>query len=602
MCGIVAYVGAKSGDAAPAVLDGLKKLEYRGYDSWGIAALDSSCSRISVLRRVGKIGSIDSAKVSRLLDAEGSVALGHTRWATHGGISERNCHPQLDCSGKVAVVHNGIIENYQELRAQLARKHRFSSETDTEVLAHYIEGAVQKGRSFSQATREIAKKLRGRNAFVALDLKSGQIAAVRLGAPLIVGVGSRPGEFFVSSDVNGFLEHTNRVMYIDDNQMALFHFGKRSGAPRFLGIATGEALYKRIIAIDWKRDEASRSGYGHFLIKEIMEQKNTIAQAANQDDAKITQTADAIRNAFGVFLVGAGTAGRVCAAGEYIFSKIARKHVNSAVASEFSNYKHYLTRKTLMIAVSQSGETVDLLDAIDVARSRGSRVLSLVNVFGSTMMRVSDDFLLLNAGAEKAVASTKATTAQLSLLTLIAYAMVNRLAEGKRMLLNTSEQANDMLNPRYEALIEKLARKLRNKKDVIIIGRGVNYPMAQEAAIKLQETCYIHAQGFAGGELKHGPLALVEKGTPCIVLVANDETRAETISNAMEVRARGGYIIGVAPERNEVFDYWLRVPDAGNASPIVNIIPMQILGYHLAVLRGINPDYPRNLAKSVTVK
>jgi glucosamine--fructose-6-phosphate aminotransferase (isomerizing) len=602
MCGIVAYVGKRKGSAAPLVLDGLKKLEYRGYDSWGIAALDDANSKVSLIRRVGKIGGVESKRVSRILGG-GRVAVGHTRWATHGGISVRNCHPQMDCSGGVAVVHNGIIENYQELKAELlARRHSFSSETDTEIIPHYIEELMRRGKSFEQAARETGRKLRGRSAFVALCAESGEVVAVRLGAPLIVGVG-RSGDFFISSDINGFLKHTNRVMYIDDNELASLHFGKGSvTAPRFMNVGSGERVRKRVIAIDWKRGEASKSGYDHFLIKEIMEQKNTIAQAINQEDAEIARTAKGIRNAFGVFLVGAGTAGRVCAAGEYLFSKIAKKHVNSAVASEFINYKHYLTSRTLMIAVSQSGETVDLLDAIDVAKGKGSRILSLVNVFGSTMMRVSDDFLMLNAGAEKAVASTKATTAQLSLLTLLAYATAGRLAEGKRLLLNTAEQVNDMLNPRYEARIKRLAGKLRNKKDVIIIGRGVNYPMAQEAAIKLQETCYVHAQGFAGGELKHGPLALVEKGTPCIVLVANDETRAETISNAMEMKARGGYVIGVAPERNEVFDYWIKVPDAGNASPIVNIIPIQILGYHLAILRGINPDYPRNLAKSVTVK
>ncbi len=601
MCGIVVY-GRRGGSGAPAlVLEGLKKLEYRGYDSWGIAALDRK-GRISVMRRVGKIGGANAAAVSRRLGS-GSVAMGHTRWATHGGISERNAHPHLDCTGRIAVVHNGIIENYQELKSGLlARKHRFSSETDTEILAHYIEEGMSRGQSFQQATRSIAKRLSGRSAFVALDSKSGQVIAVRLGAPLIVGIG-KGGELFVSSDINGFLEHTNKVMYIDDNQMALLSFGKRAARlPAFFNVSTGARVRKRIVAIDWKRSDEGKSGYDHFLIKEIMEQKHTIAQAINQDDATVRRAANRIRNAFGVFIVGAGTAGRACVAGEYLFSNIAKKHVNSAVASEFGHYKHYLTKRTLMIAVSQSGETVDLLDAIDVAKSKGSRILSLINVFGSTMMRVSDDFFMLNAGAEKAVASTKATTAQLSLLTLLAYATAGRLKEGKRLLLNTAEQVNDMLNPRYEERIRRLAKRLRSQRDIFVIGRGVNYPMAEEAAIKLQETSYIHAHGFAGGELKHGPLALIGKGSPCIALVANDGSKREMISNAMEVKARGGYIIGVAPENNEVFDYWLRVPDAGEASPIVNIIPVQILAYHLAVMRGINPDYPRNLAKSVTVK
>ncbi len=361
-------------------------------------------------------------------------------------------------------------------------------------------------------------------------------------------------------------------------------------------------MRKRLVKVDWKRGEASKSGYDHFLIKEIMEQKETIAQAINQDDRKIQGIARRIRGAFGVFLVGSGTSGKVCGVASYLFSEVADKHVNSVVASEFGSYEHYLKKNTLMIAISQSGETADVLEAMEVAKRKHARILSLLNVFGSTMMRVSDDFLLVNAGAERAVASTKATTAQLSLATLLAYATAGRLKEGKLLLLNTASEVNDMLNPRYETRIKKLAARLAGSNSIFILGRGANFPMSEEAAIKLQETCYIHAQGFAGGELKHGPLALIEKGTPCIVLVANDGNRGSILSNAVEVKARGGYVIGVAPENNEAFDYWLKVPDAGNASPIVNIIPIQILAYHMALARGIDPDYPRNLAKSVTVK
>ena len=255
-----------------------------------------------------------------------------------------------------------------------------------------------------------------------------------------------------------------------------------------------------------------------------------------------------------------------------------------------------------MIPISQSGETADVLEAIEVAKSKNSRVISLLNVFGSTMMRASDDFFMVNAGAEMAVVSTKATTAQLAVLTLLAYAAAGELQEGKFLLMNTAGSVNDMLNPRYEEHIRNLAVSLAGKKDILIIGRGLNYPIALEAAIKLQEACCIPAQGFAGGELKHGPLALVEEGTPCIAIVANDETKNDMLGSVMEVKARGGYIIGISPQSHSSFDYWLKVPDAGNASPIVNIIPVQILAYHIAILRGLNPDYPRNLAKSVTVK
>jgi glucosamine--fructose-6-phosphate aminotransferase (isomerizing) len=601
MCGIVTYFG-RPGNAAEKVLDGLKKLEYRGYDSWGIAVLGCTASEgITSLKRVGRIGGVNTGSILKEVGGECGVALGHTRWATHGGVSERNCHPHLDCSRGIAVVHNGIIENYDALRSKLPKGHRFVSDTDTEIIPHMIEEMMNRGSDFRSAVRETAKMIKGRSAFVVANSKSGEVAAVGLGAPLIIGVEPKQRGFYVSSDLNAFLDETNKVMYIDDNQIAFFGPDRR-GLPVFSDVNSGNDVYKRIVEVDWKRGRVDKRGYDHFLIKEIMEQKHTIADAINQEDRKMLEIAGRVKKAFGVFLVGSGTSGRVCAAGSYLFSGIAGKHVNSVIASEFRNYEQYLTRRTLVIALSQSGETADVLDAVETARKRGARVFSLLNVFGSTIMRLSDDFLMLNSGAEIAVASTKVTTAQLSLLTLLAYATADRLDEGKRLLLNTSAQVNDMLNPKYEMRIKKIARSIAGSKEIIIIGRGLNYPIAEESAIKLQEMCYLHAQGFAGGELKHGPLALVEKGTPCIALIADDENSSETLGNAEEAKARGAYLIGISPKNSSVFDRWIRVPDAGNASPIVNIIPVQILAYHIALIRGINPDYPRNLAKSVTVK
>lgn len=613
MCGIIAYVGKEQ--ASDVVLNGLKKLEYRGYDSWGIAALTANAnasanangaSPFSVMKRTGKIGTIDGDYLRTSIKEENHVAIGHTRWATHGGITEQNAHPHLDCSGRIAVVHNGIIDNHQQLRKELgARGHKFLSQTDSEVIPHMIESLMNSensedndGLDFAASVRKTANTLKGRSAFVAINSETEQVAAARKGTPLILGVRENSNEeFFVASDITAFLDHTNEVMYLDDNEMAVL-----DGKATFYNLETGAEVRKRIVDIHWHQASIEKEGYDHFLIKEIMEQKHTIAAAINQDDAKIQALADAVKNAFGTFFIGCGTAGKVCMAGEYLFSVVAKKHVNSVVASEFGSYRHYLTPKTLMIAVSQSGETADVLEAIDVAKSKNAKVISLLNVFGSTMMRVSDDFFMVNAGAERAVVSTKATTAQLAVLTLLAYATAGRLQEGKLLLMNAASAVNDMLNPRYEDYIKKLALQLLNKKDIFIIGRGLNYPIALEAAIKLQETSYIHAQGFAGGELKHGPLALIESGTPCIAIVANDDTKVDMINSATEVKARGGFVIGISPENNEVFDYWLKVPDVGNASPIVNIIPVQVLAYHLAVLRGLDPDYPRNLAKSVTVK
>ncbi len=583
MCGIIAYTGKK--EAVPIVLEGLKKLEYRGYDSWGVAS--SSNGKIDVVKEVGKVGKAPAGSVK----LSGNAAIAHTRWATHGGITEKNAHPHLDCSGKLALVHNGIVENYQELKKKLAG-HKFVSESDTEVIVHLIESYMKLG--LKDAVRKAAAELKGRSAFVVMTEK-GEIAAARKGSPLIVGKGEN--ECFIASDIPAFLEHTNKVMYVDDNEMVIL-----DSNPHFYNLDSGKEITKRIVEIDWKVETAEKGDYKHFLIKEIMEQKDTIWRAINQDEDKIMKVANEINSAYGTFLVGCGTAGKVCMAGEYLFAKIAAKHVNHAVASEFPNYEPFLTSKTLMIAVSQSGETADVLEAIEAAKSKKARVISLLNVFGSTMMRVSDDFFMVNAGLEKAVVSTKATTSQLAVLTLLAYASAGKLNEGKRLLLDTASAVNDMLNPRYEEHIRKLAEKLSNKENIYIIGRSLNYPMALEAAIKLQETTYIHAEGFAGGELKHGPIALISKGTPCIVLSANDSVKDEIISNAMEIKVRGGYMIGISPENNEVFDYWIKVPDAGNASPIVNIIPVQILAYQIAVLRGLDPDMPRNLAKSVTVK
>lgn len=598
MCGIVGYVGDTL--AAPVIFESLKKLEYRGYDSYGFATLDRN--QFFVKKDSGKISDM---KFQGLSDAlPGMMGVGHSRWATHGKASVENSHPHADCDGNVLVVHNGIIENYQELREELKKKgHKFRSDTDTEIIPHFIEEYKELG--FEESVKKAVDRLKGRYAVVALSKDSDKMIGVRRGSPLIVGVNDsgRDGgqkEFFLASDIPAFLDHTNNVMYLDDEEMVVIDRGKMN--IRFYNIENNQELEKRLINIGWDPGQAEKNGFEHFMLKEIMEQKDTISRAINQDEKEIEKIANEINKAFGTFFTGCGTAGNVCMAGEYIFSKIARKHINFIVSSEFPNYHHFLTDKTLLIAISQSGETADVLEAIESAKKEGVKIISLVNVMGSSLDRKSDHCLLINAGPEKAVASTKAATSQLALVTLLAYACAGRLNEGRRLLIETASKVNDMINPRYEKHIRKLAEKICRNDNLYIIGRSLNYPMALESAIKIQEVSYIHAQGFAGGELKHGPLALIDKGTPCIALVAEDEVKGDVISNAMEIKSRGGYIIGVAPNNNEVFDYWIKVPDVGDASPIVNIIPVQILSYHLAVLRGHDPDYPKNLAKSVTVK
>ncbi len=587
ICGIIAYIGDKN--ASDIVINGLKKLEYRGYDSWGIAV--KSNPSLAIEKQVGKISDFHA------LDSlpRGCVAMGHTRWATNGSVTKENAHPHTCCKGEVAVVHNGIIENFQELKQQLAH-HNFISETDTEIIAHIIEDNLKAGMSFETAVKNAITRLEGRFAIVALSNSSDKVVAARKGSPLVIGVGK--DEYYVASDIPAFLEYTNDVVFMEDGDVAVISPGQGIAYTDFHGGKVSRSPTK----ISWSIEQASLNGYEHYMLKEIMEQRDTLAQAIVQDDAKVKKIAEMINSAHGTFFIGCGTAGKVGTVGSYVFSKVAKKHVNAVVGSEFPSYHDFLTKDTLLVCISQSGETADTLEAIEVAKKKGCKVVSIVNVMGSTMMRMSDEYLLCNSGPEKAVCSTKATTAQMAILTLLAYACAGRLDEGRRLLASVASKVNVMLDDKYTEEIAFLATKIAAHESMYIIGRGLNYPIALEGAIKMQEVPYIHAEGFAGGELKHGPIALIQEGTPCIALVANDDVKKEILINALEVRSRGGFIIGIAPQDNDIFDFWIPVPDLSIASPIVNIIPIQLLSYYTAVEKECDPDKPRNLAKSVTVK
>lgn len=593
MCGIFAYSGPQE-NAPEMTIAGLKCLEYRGYDSWGIAFKKLN-GEIEVHKEVGKI-SENQLSASEL--GKSGLSIGHSRWATHGKVTKANAHPHQSNHKKITLAHNGIFENYLEVKKFLeAKGYNFHSQTDTEVIANLIE-EHNKTHDFEESAKLAFEEIEGRSAFIAIHEEENKLIAARKGSPIIIGVGENDNEFFIASDIPAFLKHTKKVIYLDDGQMAIIS----DQGIKVYDTQKKQEVEKRIIEIDLDEESAEKGDFPHFMIKEIMEQKDTLNRAINQDPEKIEALAKAIKGAYGTYLVGCGTAGKVCMVAEYLFSAIAKKHINFSFGSEFPYHKHFLTDKTLMITVSQSGETADTLEAIEIAQEKGVKIASIVNVESSTMARASDIVIPIKAGPEKAVASTKATTSQLAILTMLAYACNGGVHEGKQLLINTASQINDMLNPRYEEYIMKIAEKIKDVESMYIIGRGMNYPIALEAAIKLQEVSYIHAEGFAGGELKHGPLALISEGTPVIVLAPNDESTKEMLSNAQEVKARGGYIIGISPENHEVFDYWISVPDTGNASPIVNIIPIQILAYQLAVLRKNNPDKPRNLAKSVTVK
>ncbi|OGY73812.1 MAG: hypothetical protein A3H61_02595 [Candidatus Jacksonbacteria bacterium RIFCSPLOWO2_02_FULL_44_20] len=604
MCGIIGYSGPRS-DAVKLVVLGLKKLEYRGYDSWGVGYVHADGTFGDPVKEVGAVGELssDSPVYKRLTEERGAfVVIGHTRWATTGRVNKINAHPHFSNTGRIAIVQNGIVENFSELKKFLTAKgFHFKSETDTEVIVNFIEYELNrlKRKDTLSAVRSAFRRLLGRNAIVAIFEETGEMIIARSGSPLIIGVGKN--EYFVASDIPAFLPYTNKVIYLDDGQIARIK-KKEERAIEFYDIKTGKEIHRRVVTVDLKPESVDKGKFKHFMIKEIMEQKDTIRRAVQQDDGEIIKIARMIKRAYGTFSVACGTAGYASMVGEYLFSQIAQKHINFVVASEFGSYKSFLTARTLMLVTSQSGETADVLEAMKTARSKKVRIVSLVNVPDSSVAKESDYTFCLNAGPERAVASTKAYTAQIALHTMLAYAAAGRLQEAKQILINAAGHVNDMLNPRYERYLHDLARRLKNSADMYVIGRGLMYPVALEIALKIKEVSYIHADGLPGGELKHGTLALITKDTPCIVVVANDENKRAILSNAQEVKARGGYIIGISPENNSVFDSYIRVPDAGMAAPIVSIIPGQILAYHFAVLRGLDPDKPRNLAKSVTVK
>lgn len=596
MCGIFAYIGAKT-EVAMMTHQGLCDLEYRGYDSWGIAA--DTADGFFIRKSVGKISEVD---VRTFKGIEGTAAIGHSRWATHGAVSEANAHPHFNSEKTIAVVHNGIIENHSALKQFLIRESAlsphelFTSETDTEVIPHLIDHFIRRqGLSFEDAFVETARMLEGRYAFVAMRQGERTILGVRDGSPLVLGKGV--GGFFFASDVPAFLDHTRMVNYIEDRQYV------RAGLGEFIvrDLDTGKKVDAALTEVVWEKEEATKEGYPHFMLKEILEQGSSLDRAIRQEDSVLTEVARMIK-ANRTFFLGCGTAFKMAKMGELYASLIGRTLGHSFVGSEFRPYEAYLDKKTLLFAVSQSGETADVLETLGIAKKKGAKIAALLNVVGSSMDRMADRSIFLNAGPEIAVASTKAATAQMAILLLLAHALGGKLGEGKHELRNAVKEIKSWLSTDLSHEIAQIAKKIVHENDMYLIGRGLHAPIAEEAAIKIQEVSYIHAQGFPGGELKHGPIALVRRGTPVIAFVPHDETRADMESNAAELRARGAIVIGISPEPSKVFDEWVRIPSLGFATPIASIIPIQLLAYHLAILRGNDPDRPRNLAKSVTVK
>jgi glutamine---fructose-6-phosphate transaminase (isomerizing) len=600
MCGIIAYSGEEQ--AAPILFEGLKRLEYRGYDSAGILTIGSN-SEFELKKDVGKVVEINQ-KVN-FLSLDGSVGIAHTRWATHGGVTQNNAHPHISNNKKIAVIHNGIVENYKDLKAKLVSEgFKFYSETDTEVVPNLVEYWMRiRGQDFLQAVLNTFQSLEGNFALAIIDKDSKMIVGAKNGSPLVLGVGKNGGEFFLASDIPAFLDRTKDVVYLYDGDTVVIYppNAKSKRHYEILDYRTGKLVERPIQSVSWDIEHAAKGEFDHFMLKEISEQVETIQRASSQDPELIEDITQRIKRAKGVFLIGCGSSYHACLSASYLFSKLASFHINTVLASEFSAYEDFLKKDTLVIAVTQSGETIDVLDAIKTAKQKGCQIVSIVNVMGSSATQFADASLFLNVGPEVSVLSTKTYTAQLTVLTLLAYSLAGKYDEGERELKFLWNVVYNLTAATMRKRIKELADKLAKNDHIFVLGRGPLFATALEAALKIKEVSYIHAEAFAGGELKHGPISLIGKGTPCIVFVSKD-TENHILSNAMEVKSRGGWLIGVGPTPIDTFDFFIKVPESDELNPICQIIPIQILAYQLAVILGHDPDRPRNLAKSVTVR
>jgi glucosamine--fructose-6-phosphate aminotransferase (isomerizing) len=612
MCGIVGYVGGR--DAVGILLDGLRRLEYRGYDSSGIAIQDGA--QLQVRRSAGKIDRLE-AFVEREPIA-GTTGLGHTRWATHGKPSDANAHPHADCSGRLVVVHNGILENYLELKTELqSRGHRFQSDTDTEVMAHLVESVVASGASLSEAVKTALTRIRGAYAFCVLSAdEPGHIIAAKRGAGAVV-VGLGDGEALLASDIPAILPHTRRIVILEDDELAVV---TRNGVS--ISTLEGASVVRSPALIDWDAGMAQKSGYPHFMLKEIHEQPEAIAATCrgrvNPESGRVTipeanLTPELVAKLRRVMLVSCGTSYHAALASRVVVERLAGLAAEVDLASEFRYRDPIIGSDTLVVAISQSGETADTLGAVKAARERGASVISITNVAGSAIARESDGVIYTHAGPEIGVASTKTFTATLTAAYLLALALgLQRgfltTSEGQKRIADVLEIPGLMAETlRSEDSVRALARKLVKHQSFLFLGRGPQYPIALEGALKLKEVSYIHAEGYAGGEMKHGPIALIDETLPVVVLTPRDATYDRMVGNVEEVKARSGLIIAVCHPGDaamaERADYVLEVPPAAELlTPLLSVIPLQLLAYHVAVLRGCDVDQPRNLAKSVTVE
>lgn len=613
MCGIVAYIGPK--EAYPILIKGLQRLEYRGYDSAGVAILNGG---IRVYKKKGKVQEL--VDYAETLDTHGNMGIGHTRWATHGAPDDLNAHPHFSGNRRLVVVHNGIIENYDVLKKALEKEgHHFESQTDTEVLVHLIEEIqTRENLPLEEAVRVALTRVVGAYAIVVMDRQEpGKLVGARKASPLVIGIGD--GEYFLASDATPLIEHTKRVVYLNDQEIAVV---ERNGELQVKQIESNEIQIPFIHELDMEIEALEKGGYDYFMLKEIHEQPNTISDAMRgrinpaEGWAKLGGMQDhfeRISNAQRFIIAACGTSWHSGLIGEYLIEDLARIPVEVEYASELRYRNPIITDKDVVIAISQSGETADTLAAVEMAKEKGALVYGIVNVVGSSIARATHAGSYIHAGPEIGVASTKAFTGQVTLLTLMALHLAHKrgaLEESRfqqllQELCNIPAKVEEVL--KKDLQIKYIASEIKDKPNALYLGRGYNFPVALEGALKLKEISYIHAEGYPAAEMKHGPIALIDEQMPVIVIATNRSAYDKIVSNIQEVKARQGVVIAIVTEGDEIIskmaDYTIEIPDTEEPfTPLLSVIPLQLLSYHIAVMRGCNVDQPRNLAKSVTVE
>lgn len=593
MCSIIAYRGNRI--VAPILVKGLKRMEYRGCDSVGLATI--SRKKILVKKGVGKVDEVNRAL--NLEKMSGNVGIGHNRWASHGGVTGKNAHPHQSCDNGIAIVHNGIVENYNELKKSLiAKGHKFRSETDSEVIAHLLEEFLSKNKDIKKVMISVANKLKGMNAFVAV-LGDGTLTGTRYDQPLIIGI-AKDG-YYISNDVLGFIEHTDQAIFLDNHEIVVVD----DKGFEVYG-SDGSKIKKPTTQIAWELADVDKGKFTHYTLKEINEQKNTIAKAFSITKSELQEFVKVLSNSKKVLITGSGSSYHTALIAKQLFSRFCKLQCEAVVSSEFHYGSNLLTKGSMLMAISQSGETADLLQVVKTAKAAKVKVLSLVNVTTSSLARASDIFLGINCGPEIGVAATKSFTAQLALIYRIVSELSNR---DLRINMNDLEKSvGSVLSSAKN--VTKIADQIKHIGNIYVLGRGLHFPIALEAALKLKELVYVHAEGIPAGELKHGPLALMDENTTVIMLNPEDETYNDTLSNVHEIKARNAIVVGVSNVNSSKYDEWIKIPKVNELLyPILEVIPLQLLAYHTALKREsnpdrlrINPDYPRNLAKSVTVK